>query len=77
MPVESGSMTAKEKLLERVTRLSESEADETLRLLDNRNEGSPDEWGDLSDFVRASSASVFKHLDEEEAKAGFSWEEHR
>lgn len=29
-------MTAKEKLLERVTRLSEAEADETLRLLDLR-----------------------------------------
>jgi len=67
-------MTAKEKLLKRVTRLSEAEADETLRLLDNRNEGGADEWGDLSDFVRASSASVFKHLDDEEARAGFSWE---
>jgi hypothetical protein len=31
-------MTAKEKLLERVTRLSESEADETLRLLDLRGD---------------------------------------
>jgi hypothetical protein len=29
-------MTAKEKLLERVTKLSEAEADETLRLLDLR-----------------------------------------
>jgi len=29
-------MTAKEKLLERVTRLSEDEAGETLRLLDER-----------------------------------------
>lgn len=28
-------MTAKEKLLERVTRLSETEAEETLRLLDD------------------------------------------
>ena len=31
-------MTAKEKLLERVTGLSEAEADETLRLLDMRND---------------------------------------
>jgi hypothetical protein len=31
-------MTAKEKLLERVTKLSEAEADETLRLLDARED---------------------------------------
>lgn len=31
-------MTAKEKLLERVTRLSEAEADETLRLLDEQTD---------------------------------------
>jgi len=31
-------MTAKEKLLERVTRLSEDEADETLRLLEGRED---------------------------------------
>ncbi len=31
-------MTAKEKLLERVTKLSEAEADETLRLLDMRGD---------------------------------------
>jgi hypothetical protein len=30
------AMTAKEKLLERVTKLSEAEADETLQLLDLR-----------------------------------------
>jgi hypothetical protein len=31
-------MTAKEKLLERVTKLSETEAEETLQLLDNRED---------------------------------------
>ncbi len=31
-------VTAKEKLLERVTKLSEAEADETLRLLDARDD---------------------------------------
>ena len=31
-------MTAREKLLERVTKLSEAEADETLRLLDMRGD---------------------------------------
>ena len=31
-------MTAKEKLLERVTRLSEGEAEETLRLLEGRED---------------------------------------
>lgn len=73
-----GLMTAKEKLLERVTKLSEAEADETLRLLEAYGDkGALDEWGDLSAFMRASSASVFRRLDEEEAKAGFSWEQHR
>ncbi len=33
-----GPMTAKEKLLERVTKLSEAEADETLRMLDLRKD---------------------------------------
>jgi len=31
-------VTAKEKLLQRVTRLSETEAEETLRLLDDRDD---------------------------------------
>jgi len=32
------TVTAKEKLLQRVTRLSETEAEETLRLLDDRDD---------------------------------------
>jgi hypothetical protein len=36
-----------------------------------------DAWGDLSVFRRTSSASLYRRLDEEEAKAGFSWEKYR
>ncbi len=37
-PARIGGMTAKQRLLERVTKLSEAEADETLRLLDARED---------------------------------------
>jgi hypothetical protein len=71
-------VTAKEKLHERVDALSEEEAKRLLSGLPAMSGGEEtDEWGDLSAFRRASSASVFKHLDEEEAKAGFSWEQYR
>ncbi len=42
------SMTAKEKLLERVMNFSEAETDEALRLLDARLHEAEDEWGILS-----------------------------
>ena len=71
-------MTAKEKLHERVDALSEAEAQRLLAGLEETgSSGEVNEWGDLSAFRRASSASVFRHLDEEEAKAGFSWEQYR
>lgn len=71
-------MTAKEKLLERVTKLSEAEADETLRLLEIWRPGDTvDEWGNLSAMARSSSAGALRRLDEEEAKAGLSWEKYR
>jgi len=71
-------MTAKEKLHERVDTLSEEQAERLLAGLQETGVGGEiDEWGDLSVFRRASSASVFKRLDEEEAAAGFSWEQHR
>ncbi len=71
-------MTAKEKLHERVDALSEADAQRLLAGLEQTGSSEEvDEWGDLSAFRRASSASVFRHLDEEEAKAGFSWEQYR
>ena len=69
-------MTAKEKLHERVDALSEEEA-KRLPSGSRRVAAGDRRVGDLSAFRRASSASVFKHLDEEDAKAGFSWEQYR
>lgn len=71
-------VTAKEKLHKRVNSLSEQDAERLLSELEQAiGNGETDEWGNLPSFRRASSASVFRHLDEEEAKAGFSWEQYR
>lgn len=72
------NVTAKEQLQKRVNALSEQDAERLLAELEHATDGrEADEWGNLTTFRRASSASVFRHLDEEEAKAGFSWEEYR
>lgn len=70
-------MTAKEKLLERVTKLSEAEAGETLRLLDDWKPGDMvDEWGSLSAMTRASADRTMRRLDKEErAELGETIEE--
>lgn len=66
-------MTAKEKLLERVTKLSEAEASETLRLLEIREEGdSGDPWGDLGEWTAATGEDTMDMLEEEDT-VGFSW----
>lgn len=76
--ISSWAMTAREKLLKQVTRLSEAEADETLRLLEAWRKGANvDEWGDLDAWGDAVSRSAFRELDEEEARIGFSWEKSR
>lgn len=49
------SATAKEKLLERVTKLSEAEADETLRLLDLREDPVVVAFRDAPEGDRGSS----------------------
>ena len=36
-----------------------------------------DQWGNLSAMTRASTARTMRQLDEKEAAAGFSWEQHR
>jgi hypothetical protein len=60
-------VTAKEKLRERVETLSEQEADETLRLLEDWKPGDVvDEWGNLSALTRSSAARTMRRLDEEE-----------
>jgi hypothetical protein len=65
-------VTAKEQLLERVSRLSEAEADETLRLLEVwRKGGAVDEWGDLNAQSDALFSDSMSELAKEERDAGF------
>jgi hypothetical protein len=69
-------MTAKEKLLERVTKLSEAEAEETLGLLEMRKKRDGlDPWGDLDEWSDAAGEETMDMLNEEEAAIGFSWEQ--
>jgi hypothetical protein len=63
------SVTAKEKLLERVMTLSEAEADEALRLLDaHRDE--VDGWGSLSKVHEVGFGDSMRRLAESERAAG-------
>jgi hypothetical protein len=64
------SMTAKEKLLERVMTLSEAEADEALRLLDARQDEAEDEWGSLSKVHEVAFGDSMRRLSESERAAG-------
>lgn len=72
-------MTAKEKLLKEAPRWSERDAQVALRAVEREHsEGQVvDEWGDLDEFSARGSAPTLRRLDEEEAAAGFSWENHR
>ena len=63
-------MTAKEKLLERVMRLSEAEADKALRLLDAREGETVDEWGSLSKLHEVAFGESMKRLADAERAAG-------
>lgn len=74
-------MTAKEKLLKEAPRWSERDAQVALRAVErdhaDGNEQVVDEWGDLDEFSARGSEPTLRRLDEEEAAAGFSWENHR
>lgn len=76
-------MTAKELLLQEAAHWSEHDAQVALRAVEHEHgdDGEArdiiDEWGNLSAMARASSARSMRRLDEEEAAAGFSWEQHR
>jgi hypothetical protein len=63
------TMTAKEKLLERVMTLSEAEADEALRLLDARRDEA-DQWGNLSKVHEVAFGDSMRRLEESERAAG-------
>lgn len=73
-------MTAKERLLSEAPRWSEHDAEIALRAVAREHAAqaghSVDEWGDLDEFSARASAATFRRLDEEEAAAGLSWEEH-
>lgn len=72
-------MTAKEQLLQAAPGWSEHDAEIALRAVEreHRGQGASDEWGDLDAFTARASAGPLRRLDAQEAKAGFSWEEHR
>lgn len=72
-------MTTREKVEKLLDRLSEAELAAEYERLRQAVEGkrAVDDWGDLDRFSARSSLGVLRHLDEEEAKIGFSWEEHR
>jgi hypothetical protein len=75
-------MTARERLHKLVDELSEQETDNALRYIASRHapEAEPDdivdEWGNLSAMTRAAAGDSMQRLDEEEAAAGFSWDDH-
>jgi len=72
-------MTAKEALLQQAPHWTEHEAKVALRAVQHEHEAGDivDEWGNLSATARTSTARAMRRLDEEEATAGFSWEQHR
>jgi hypothetical protein len=71
-------VTTKERLHNLVEELSDAEADETLRFAVARHAGgNVDRWGDLDAWSDAASNDTMRMLDEEEAAAGFSWEQRK
>lgn len=63
-------MTTKERLHKLVDELSETEADETLRIVIARREGKVvDEWGDVNEQTDLAARGVLHGLDEEERAA--------
>lgn len=74
-----GVVTTREKVERLLDRLSEAQLEAEYRRLQQAVQGKRaiDDWGDLDRFSARASLGVLRHLDEEEAKVGFSWEEHR
>jgi hypothetical protein len=80
-------MATREQVIRAVRELPESEVDPVMEFVASRLERGAgeepakpgdivDEWGNLSAMARASSGSMLKRMDEAEAAAGFSWEDH-
>lgn len=74
-------MTAKEKLLKEAPKWSEHEAEIALRAVEREHvdpdERSSDRWGDVDEFSARGSTATLRRLDEQEARAGFSWDNER
>jgi hypothetical protein len=63
--------TAKQRLLELLPTLTEAQAERALVAAEAKPGDVLDEWGNLSKTTREATASTLRHLDEEEAAAGF------
>ena len=72
-------VSTREKAHRLLDELSEKDLEAEYVRLRAAVEGGPaeDAWGDVTAFRRTSSNSLYRRLDEEEAKVGFSWEEYR
>jgi hypothetical protein len=72
-------MTTREKVERLLDRLSETELEAEYERLRAAVESGRvvDKWGDLDRFSARASLGALRHLDEEESKIGFSWDEHR
>jgi hypothetical protein len=69
-------VTTREKIHKLVDELPEADLDPVAEILASRSESSAmDEWGDLDAWSAAASKDTMLMLDEEEAAAGFSWDE--
>lgn len=69
-------VTTREKIHKLVDELPEADLDPVAEILVSRNEsGEMDKWGDLDAWSAAASKDTMQMLDEEEAAAGFSWDE--
>ncbi|MCW2981120.1 MAG: hypothetical protein JWO14_2847 [Solirubrobacterales bacterium] len=72
-------MTTREKVEKLLDRLSEEELAVEYQRLQQTVEGErdPDDLAELEQFSARASRGVLRHMTEDEAKAGLSWEEFR
>jgi hypothetical protein len=68
-------MTAKELLLQEAPTWSEEQAERALNAVHTKAVSNVDVWGDLDAWSDAASKDTMHMLDEEEAAAGFSWDD--
>ncbi len=73
------TVTTRDKVEKLLDRLSEEELAAEYERLRQTVEGERtlDDWGDLEQFSARASRGVLRHMTEDEAKAGLSWEEFR